>query len=227
MTEPFEDNIDTVIFATGYVYGFPFLDKSVIDVKENKVELYKYMFSPDLEKLTLAVIGCIQPIGAVMPISGMQSRLATRVFKGLINIPSREEMWHDIRVTQALMEHRYVKSLRHTIQVVFIPFMDELAALVGCKPNFWKMWLTDLRLAWNCIFGPASPYQWRLQGPGKWEGAKDAIYTQWDRTYYPLKTRPLNHKPVESKAKVYILSAMVAIGLGLFVGCVVNKWQNI
>ena len=75
----FVDNIDVVVMATGYIFGFPFIDKSVIDVKDNKVNLYKYMFPP--QNQTLAVIGCFQPLGAIMPVSEMQCRLATRVFK--------------------------------------------------------------------------------------------------------------------------------------------------
>ena len=67
--------------ATGYRFGFPFIDKSVVDVKENRLPFYKYMFPPDLQHPTLAIIGCIQPLGAVMPISELQCRLATRVFK--------------------------------------------------------------------------------------------------------------------------------------------------
>lgn len=74
-------DLDAVVLATGYMFGFPFLDKGVTDVKENKVNLFKYMFPPDLEKQTLAIIGCFQPLGAIMPISEMQCRLATRVFK--------------------------------------------------------------------------------------------------------------------------------------------------
>lgn len=77
----FEDDIDAVILATGYRFGFPFLDKSVIDVINNKVELYKSMFPPDLEKKTLACIGFIQPLGAIMPISEQQCRLFARVVK--------------------------------------------------------------------------------------------------------------------------------------------------
>lgn len=75
------NDLDAVVLATGYTFGFPFLDKNVTDVKENKVNLFKYMFPPDLERQTLAIIGCFQPLGAIMPISEMQCRLATRVFK--------------------------------------------------------------------------------------------------------------------------------------------------
>ena len=80
----FEDNIDVVILATGYINGYPFIDKSVIDVNMNRIELFKYMFPPDLAKPTLAVIGCIQPNGAIMPIAELQCRLATKVFKVFI-----------------------------------------------------------------------------------------------------------------------------------------------
>jgi dimethylaniline monooxygenase (N-oxide forming) len=80
-----EENIDIVVLATGYIFGFPFLDKSVIEVKENHVDLCKYMFLPQLEKQTLCVVGFIQPLGAIMPIAELQCRLATRVFQVRIN----------------------------------------------------------------------------------------------------------------------------------------------
>ncbi|KAK3602203.1 hypothetical protein CHS0354_004721 [Potamilus streckersoni] len=206
----FEDNIDVVFLATGYIFGFPFLDKSVIDVKQNRVELYKYMFPPDLEKLTLAVVGCFQPLGAIMPISEMQCRLATKVFKGERTLPSRDEMWHDIRQKQKAMAARYVESQRHTIQVDYIPFMDELAVQLGCKPELCKLLFTDPKLALTCIFGPCTPYQYRICGPGTWKGAREAIMTQWDRTWYPLATRPLD-LPTSQNQKSFFLFFIVAI----------------
>uniref|UniRef100_A0A8C2HFG6 Flavin-containing monooxygenase n=1 Tax=Cyprinus carpio TaxID=7962 RepID=A0A8C2HFG6_CYPCA len=78
-----EDDIDLVVFATGYTFSFPFLPSHVIPVSKNKVSLYKYVYPTGLEHTTLAVIGLIQPLGAIMPISEMQARWATRVFKGI------------------------------------------------------------------------------------------------------------------------------------------------
>lgn len=77
-----EGNVDLVVFATGYTFSFPFLQNDVISVTKNKAHLYKYVFPPGLERPTLAIIGLIQPLGAIMPISEMQARWATRVFKG-------------------------------------------------------------------------------------------------------------------------------------------------
>lgn len=75
------DELDAVVMATGYIFGFPFIENDLIEVKNNEVNLYLNMFPPDLDHPTLAVIGCFQPVGALMPISEMQCRLATRTFK--------------------------------------------------------------------------------------------------------------------------------------------------
>ncbi|GFN88429.1 dimethylaniline monooxygenase [n-oxide-forming] [Plakobranchus ocellatus] len=186
-----ENDIDAIILATGYTFGFPFLDKKVLEVKENRMELYKLMFPPDLEKQTLAVIGCFQPLGAVMPIAEMQCRLATRVIKGTTKLPAWGEMWNDIRRREAEMAQRYVASRRHTIQVDYMVFMDELAQLVGCYPDFFCLFKRDPVFAMKVFFGPIYPYTYRLCGPGQWSGAREAILTAWDRVKTPLQTRPL------------------------------------
>lgn len=68
-------------FFSGYDYGYPFIDKDVVDVQENVLDFYLYEFLPDLEKQTMAFIGCIQPTGAIMPIAELQCRYAMQVFK--------------------------------------------------------------------------------------------------------------------------------------------------
>lgn len=44
-------------------------------------------------------------------------------------------MYKDIATKQTLMRRRYVDSLRHTLQVDWIPYMDEIAEQIGCKPD--------------------------------------------------------------------------------------------
>lgn len=48
-------------------------------------------------------------------------------------------MWGEIRAKRDAMAKRYKKSLRHTIQVDYIAFMDELAEPIGCKPDISKL----------------------------------------------------------------------------------------
>ncbi|XP_048666005.1 dimethylaniline monooxygenase [N-oxide-forming] 2 isoform X2 [Marmota marmota marmota] len=79
--ETVEEDIDVIVFATGYTFAFPFLEESLVKVEDNRVSLYKYMFPPQLEKATLACIGLIQPLGSIFPTVELQARWATRVFK--------------------------------------------------------------------------------------------------------------------------------------------------
>ncbi|NWS79001.1 FMO5 monooxygenase, partial [Crotophaga sulcirostris] len=175
-----KEDIDVVVFATGYSFSFPFLE-DYVKVVENQIPLYKFMFPPEMEKPTLAFIGLIQPLGAIMPISELQCRWATRVFKGLNKLPAQQDMDADIKQKREEMAKRYVKSQRHTIQVDYIPYMDELASQIGVKPSLLTLLLTDPRLALEVFFGACTPYQYRLQGPGRWAGARKAILTQRQR----------------------------------------------
>ena len=53
-------------------------------------------------------------------------------------MPDRAGMMANIELKRQMMAARYVKTQRHTIQVDWIPYMDELAELAGCKPDFSK-----------------------------------------------------------------------------------------
>ncbi|XP_076090536.1 flavin-containing monooxygenase 5-like isoform X2 [Mytilus galloprovincialis] len=218
-----EENIDVVVLATGYIFGFPFLDKSVLEVKQNHVELFKYVFPPKLERSTLCVIGCIQPIAALMPISELQCRLATRVFTGKVKLPCYDGMMTDIKNKELAMQLKYVQTQRHTIQVDYIDYMDELATLNGCLPDLKSLLWSDPILALNCYFGPCTPYQYRLNGPGKWSGARQAILTQWDRTFASLKTRPMGSTKPTSQKKFLILYFVFAVVFCFFIQYIIFR----
>lgn len=79
------------------------------------------------------------------------------------------------------MARRYVDSRRHTIQVDYCTFTDELAKLMGVRPHAWRYMLKNPRLAYHLWFGPLLPYHFRLEGPHQWEGARKAIVSVWDR----------------------------------------------
>lgn len=86
-----------------------------------------------------------------------------------------------------------MESQRHTIQGDYIDTMEELADLVGVRPSLLSLAFTDPKLAIQIIWGPCTPIQYRLQGPGKWDGARKAILTTEDRIRKPLMTRVIEH----------------------------------
>eukprot|EP00061_Rhincodon_typus_P000471 g11814.t1 len=76
------EEVDWVVFSTGYSVSYPFLEDSVTQVTPEHVALYKHVFPPGLKPPTLAVIGLVDPLVAINPIAEMQARWATRIFAG-------------------------------------------------------------------------------------------------------------------------------------------------
>nr|XP_015211474.1 PREDICTED: dimethylaniline monooxygenase [N-oxide-forming] 5-like [Lepisosteus oculatus] len=191
-----ETEIDSVIFATGYSYEFPFLPASLVSHQRGlRPALYKHVFPPRLEHPTLAVVGCLNTTEAIIPLSEMQARWATRVFAGLVKLPPEKTMLEDIEKTVREMEQKYTCSERGPFQVDYIPYLDSLAAQIGARPSLMGLLLRDPRLGLSVLLGPCTPYQYRLSGPGQWAGARSSILTQWERVEEPLRTRRAPHRP--------------------------------
>lgn len=66
---------------------------------------------------------------------------------------------------------------------------DDLVGQIGARPSLLWLFFIDCPLFQRVLWGPVSSYQYRLMGPGKWDGARRAIFTQFDRMKQPLKTR--------------------------------------
>ena len=111
------EDVDVVIFCTGYRITFPFLDSSVIDVTDNQVELYKRVVPVDSPGLYF--IGLVQPLGPIMPLAEAQASWVADLIAGAGALPDRSEMARDIALERSAMDRRYVSSKRHTIQVDF------------------------------------------------------------------------------------------------------------
>ncbi|MFH4973602.1 hypothetical protein AB6A40_000311 [Gnathostoma spinigerum] len=192
---------DVVIYSTGYTFNFDFVyPKSAIPVKDNEVKLYKYVFP--LDHPNLAVIGLIQPIGSIAPISEIQSRWVASVFTGRCKLPSRKTMLDDIEEKRAQMQRRYYKSVKHTVQVDYVLYMDEIAELIGCKPNLLKYLFTEPKFFFRLLVGANAPYVYRLCGPGKWEGAKEALESLPDRVKAPMKKRECRIRRYKKRGKL-------------------------
>ena len=108
------EQIDDVIFCTGYDYRLDFVDPSVLQIVNNKTRLFKYMFPPDLPHCTFAVIGLVQPIGSIIPVSEIQSRWFTRLLNGkqFHSLPKLQIMWRSpwqrTRVQQYIKGRIYI-----------------------------------------------------------------------------------------------------------------------
>jgi thioredoxin reductase len=116
--------IDVVIYCTGYKISLPFLDEALIGADGNRIPLYRRIVPPKLPGLYF--IGLVQPIGAVMPISEIQSEWVADLLQGHAKLPPEQQMNREIARYHAATAKRYGRSARNTIQVDFLAYMKEI-----------------------------------------------------------------------------------------------------
>jgi len=186
------EQVDNVVLSTGYLFGYPIVENdTLIPVKNNEVPtLYKYIWPADLaDHNTLGIIGTFQPVGSIMPIAEMQARVFFNVLDGKTKLPNEQQMLEDIRQKREANSKRYVKSLRHTIQVDYVEFMDELGDMIGCTAYPSRVLWKSPRLAWKMIFDQVTSYQYRIFGPYPWADAVKAALTVDERIEKCTRTR--------------------------------------
>ncbi len=120
-----EEEIDLVVYCTGYKISFPFFDEGFVAAPDNNVRLYRRVVDPDHPGLYF--IGLTQPLGAIMPIAEAQSEWVADILTGRVRLPSTHAMKAVIDREDRRMASRYVASNRHTIQVDFHPYLRTIA----------------------------------------------------------------------------------------------------
>jgi flavin-binding monooxygenase-like protein len=119
-----EEELDLVVYCTGYKITFPFFGDEFLSPKDNSLPLYRRVVSADHPGLYF--IGFIQPLGAIMPLAEAQSEWVADLLSGKGTLPAPDEMRQEILEAEKRMRKRYVASKRHTIQVDFQPYLREL-----------------------------------------------------------------------------------------------------
>jgi cation diffusion facilitator CzcD-associated flavoprotein CzcO len=119
-----EEEIDLVVYCTGYKIEFPFLDESVFAARDNRMPLYKRAVSA--EHPGLYFIGFVQPLGPIMPVAEAQSEWIADLLKSKAALPPAPEMRQEIAAYDRWLKKRFVASKRHTIEVDFHPYLRDI-----------------------------------------------------------------------------------------------------
>jgi hypothetical protein len=123
-TDGTSEQIDVIVYCTGYKITFPFLDPAIINAKDNEISLFHRVVDP--KHPGLYFIGLVQPLGAIMPLAEAQSEWVADLLEGRATLPSDAEMQREIDDYRRALAKRYVPSKRHTIQVDFLEHFAEL-----------------------------------------------------------------------------------------------------
>jgi len=119
-----EEEIDLVIYCTGYKITFPFFRPEVLSAPDNKLPLFRRVVS--VERPGLYFVGFIQPLGPIMPLAEAQVEWIADLLAGRAALPSPAEMRQEIAVEEERQRKRFVASKRHTVEVDFYPYLREI-----------------------------------------------------------------------------------------------------
>ena len=119
-----EEEIDLVIYCTGYKITFPFFRPEIFSAPDNRLPLFRRVVS--VERPGLYFIGFIQPLGPIMPLAEAQVEWIADLLTGRAALPSPAAMEREIAVEEERQRKRFVASKRHTVEVDFYPYLREI-----------------------------------------------------------------------------------------------------
>ena len=122
-----EEEVDLIIWCTGYKVSFPFFDPAFLAAKDNYLPLWQRMIHPGVDNLFF--VGLYQPLGSVMQPAELQAKIIADHLCGELAFPDMDTMRREMMALQDATDRRFVKSARHTMEVDFVPFLHSLRKL--------------------------------------------------------------------------------------------------
>jgi cation diffusion facilitator CzcD-associated flavoprotein CzcO len=150
-----EDEVDGIVFATGFELHLPFLDaetRGILHADDHHVRLYQHTFHPDLHNL--AFVGIFYSFGPYFPVLELQARWAAMVWSGARSMPPRERMLKGIGSPETWAQT--------STAAMYHELMLSLAREAGVEPDLTRR----SHLARRLLFGPMLGLQFRLDGHG-------------------------------------------------------------
>ncbi len=74
------EEIDVIVWCTGYKVTFPFFDEDFLSAPDNDLPLFRRVFKPGIDNLVF--IALLQPLGAIMPLAEAQGRWIASYLRG-------------------------------------------------------------------------------------------------------------------------------------------------
>ncbi|MGE5502531.1 MAG: flavin-containing monooxygenase [Ignavibacteriales bacterium] len=119
------EDVDVIIYATGYDMKFPFFDDAaLVPDAEHRLPLFKRMMKPGIPNLFY--MGFAQPLPTLVNFAEQQAKLAAAYLTGHYAPPSKAEMEQVIVKDEEFHLGPYYRSPRHTIQVDFNHYAADL-----------------------------------------------------------------------------------------------------
>jgi cation diffusion facilitator CzcD-associated flavoprotein CzcO len=114
-TDGSREEIDVIVWATGYNVRFPFFDPSFLEAPDNRLPLYKRMIRPGIDNLFF--IGLLQSSITVVSVAERQAKWLACYLAGELALADVAEMHRTIEADEKRHQGRFYASARHTMQI--------------------------------------------------------------------------------------------------------------
>ena len=124
-TDGTREQLDAIIWATGYKVSFPFLKQpELTPATNNSFPLFKRMVKPGFDNLFF--LGLAQPLPTLVNFAEQQSKLVAAQLTGRYAFPDRAEMERVIVADEKMHNGHFYDSPRHSMQVDFAKYCADL-----------------------------------------------------------------------------------------------------
>jgi Flavin-binding monooxygenase-like len=126
-----QEDIDLIVYATGYHISFPFIDRVHLNWQGDRPELLLNVFHPRHERLFVA--GLIQPDSGLWGLVDDQAQLIARYLWSLDHAPERARWFDGLKAApppDLSSGIGYVKSERHLLEVEHFSYGRRLQGLL-------------------------------------------------------------------------------------------------
>jgi cation diffusion facilitator CzcD-associated flavoprotein CzcO len=125
-TDGSREELDAIIWATGYDIKFPFFDDPALqpDADNRPPALFKRIMKPGVPDLFF--MGLAQPLPTLVNFAEQQSKLVAGYLSGTYKLPDEATMTRTIVADEAENLGQYYTSRRHTIQLEFDHYCRDL-----------------------------------------------------------------------------------------------------
>ena len=123
-TDGSREQVDAIIWATGYNISFPFFEDAALQPKNNAYPLFKRMMKPGIDNLFF--LGLAQPLPTLVNLAEQQSKFVAAQLAGRYALPAAGEMERVITADEELHLGHFYDTPRHTIQIDFAIYCRDL-----------------------------------------------------------------------------------------------------
>lgn len=119
------EKMDAIVYSTGFDLDFPFFKVETLKLHDNRVPLFKRIFSPQYPDVCF--IGLFQAVAfGFLHIMEHQARLVSQYMTGNYNLPTQKQMLDDIEREKRHIARTFTKVLRNNYQMMGSVYVKEI-----------------------------------------------------------------------------------------------------